>query len=86
MPEPECATTRRAFRWPGEAREIVRAIFLKGEARRSRQGDLKLLIRRLVQVSGNPRDACWRFARQAGIGQNSRTGHGQEESSRNYWT
>jgi len=28
---------------------------------------LKALITRLVQVSGNPRDACWRFARQAGI-------------------
>ncbi len=29
--------------------------------------DLKWLVGRLVQVSGNPRDACWRFARQAGI-------------------
>lgn len=29
---------------------------------------MKSLIRKLVQVSGNPRDACWRFARQAGIG------------------
>jgi hypothetical protein len=29
--------------------------------------DLKTLIARLVQVSGNPRDACRRFARQFGI-------------------
>ena len=35
--------------------------------RQSVQSDLKALITRLVQVSGNPRDACWRFARQAGI-------------------
>lgn len=29
--------------------------------------DLKALIAKLTEVSGNPRDACWRFARQFGI-------------------
>lgn len=29
--------------------------------------DLKSLVTKLVEVSGNPRDACWRFARQNGI-------------------
>ena len=27
---------------------------------------MRLLITKLVEVSGNPRDACWRFARQSG--------------------
>src|ERR1700704_3690364 len=67
MQEPECATTRCAFRWPGEAREIVRVYLAEIHERQSVQSDLKALITRLVQVSGNPRDACWRFARQAGI-------------------
>ena len=67
MQGPECATTRRAFRWPGEAREIIRAYVSKIDERQSIQSDLKAVITRLVQVSGNPRDACWRFARQAGI-------------------
>jgi len=67
MQGPECATTRRAFRWPGEAREIIRAYLSEIDERRSIQSDLKALITRLVQVSGNPRDACWRFARQGGI-------------------
>jgi len=26
-----------------------------------------LLIEKIAEVSGNPRDACWRFARQAGV-------------------
>src|SRR5712692_7406994 len=70
MEEPERATTRRNFRWSGEAREVVRAY--RSEAERLGQGAqpaLKWLITRLVQVSGNPRDACWRFARQSGIGE-----------------
>src|SRR5882724_2731245 len=67
MQRPECATTRCAFRWPGEAREIIRAYLSEIHEVQSVPSDLKALITRLVQVSGNPRDACWRFARQAGI-------------------
>ena len=45
MPEPECATTRRAFRWPGEAREIVRAYLSEAKAAgEGIQTDLKSLI------------------------------------------
>jgi len=68
MQEPECVSTRRTFRWPGEAREMVRAYLFEAEAgAEGAPTDLKSLIGKLVQVSGNPRDACWRFARQAGI-------------------
>jgi len=60
---------RRTFRWPKEARELVR-IHLNTR-RLQREGDsvgeLRVLVTRLVEVSGNPRDACWRFARQFGV-------------------
>jgi hypothetical protein len=70
MEEPERATTRRAFRWSGEAREVVRVYLSEAERPgQAAQIGLKGLITKLVQVSGNPRDACWRFARQAGIGE-----------------
>jgi hypothetical protein len=72
---------RRVFRWSGAAREVARAYL---NARRhsvdSRQGiptDLKSLIGKLVEVSGNPRDACWRFVRQFGI---------REKQSYREWT
>ena len=69
MEEPDCAANRRSFRWSGEARELVRGYLSEaGELGQVAQPALKSFIARLVQVSGNPRDACWRFARQAGIG------------------
>jgi hypothetical protein len=48
--------------------EVARA-YLAGVDRpgESSQPALKSLVAKLVQVSGNPRDACWRFARLAGI-------------------
>jgi hypothetical protein len=61
--------TRRVFRWPGEAREVVRD-FLTSEqgSGLENEPDARALIERLVEVSGNPSDACWRFARQLGLG------------------
>jgi hypothetical protein len=68
MKEPECATTRRAFRWPKEARDLVRGYLSEATAaKQGAQPSLRALITSLVQVSGNPRDACSRFARNAGI-------------------
>jgi hypothetical protein len=62
------ASPRRAFRWPREAREMVRAFLSTNDGtERGAQPDLRSLVTRLVQISGNPRDACWRFARQAGL-------------------
>ena len=61
---------RHTFRWPKEARELVR-IHLNAQRVQPRGQDsgseLRVLVTRLVEVSGNPRDACWRFARQAGV-------------------
>lgn len=62
---------RRVFRWPGAARETAGAYLnARKHSEESRQGvptDLKSLITRLVEVSGNPRDACRRFVRQVGV-------------------
>jgi hypothetical protein len=60
---------RRTFRWPGAARELVRAYLGSAESRDHGSGGhvaLKALISRVAAVSGNPRSACWRFVRQSG--------------------
>jgi hypothetical protein len=59
---------RRQFRWPKEARELVREY--KDGLGRSNEFDesvRRMLITNLALVSGNPRDACWRFLRQLGV-------------------
>lgn len=61
---------RRTFRWPGAAREIVKAYLDTAESRDSQQVSrvvLKALVTRIAAVSGNPRGACWRFARRSGV-------------------
>jgi hypothetical protein len=61
---------RRTFRWPGFARQMVRA-HLSGAASQAGTRDgyegLRALITNLAAVSGNPRRACWRFVRQSGL-------------------
>lgn len=59
---------RRHFRWPREAQEFVR----KYKERLCRgnenpETDRRMLIAKLAEVSGNPRDACLRFLRQSGV-------------------
>ena len=61
---------RRTFRWPREARELVREY--KQRASRDQEHNetnRRLLVTKLVEVSGNPRDACLRFLRQLGMSQ-----------------
>lgn len=66
-------TSRRSFRWPGAAREMVRAYLntVSSEVARKDEHDaqigLKALITSIAAVSGNPRSACRRFARQLGV-------------------
>lgn len=70
MDEEHADRRRRTFRWPKEARELVR-IHLNAQRTQPRGQDsgheLRILVTKLVEVSGNPRDACWRFLRQSGI-------------------
>jgi len=71
MDEDNAGRRRRTFRWSKEARELVR-IHLNAQRAKPRGQDagnqLRVLVTKLVKVSGNPRDACSRFARQAGVG------------------
>lgn len=72
MEELNRSARRRTFRWPGAAREMVRR-YLNTAPSKSRKDEhgaqigLKALITGIAAVSGNPRDACWRFAQQAGV-------------------
>jgi len=65
--------SRRTFRWPGTARELVKAYLTStrseasGDSGIDAHARLEALITRIAAVSGNPRGACWRFARQLGV-------------------
>jgi hypothetical protein len=52
---------RRTFRWPKAARDIVKA-HLQASGRERTE-----LITRLSEITGNPRDACFRFAYSLGL-------------------
>ncbi len=59
---------RRTFRWPKEARELVRNHLARQRGDKdSADEPAAELVKKIAEVSGNPRDACWRFARQAGV-------------------
>ncbi|MBZ5685883.1 MAG: hypothetical protein LAP86_12700 [Acidobacteriia bacterium] len=59
---------RRTFHWSDEARQLVadqrRRIEKIGNYRGS---DKAQILSKLIQVSGNPRDACLRFLRRLGV-------------------
>jgi hypothetical protein len=70
MSETDGVPKRRMFRWPKEARELVREY--KERTSRSQEhseSGRRMLVTKLVAVSGNPRDACLRFLRELGINQ-----------------
>lgn len=70
MDEENAVRRRRTFRWPKEARELVR-IHIDAQRAHPRgqnsEDDVRALVTKLAEVSRNPRDACWRFVRQSGI-------------------
>jgi hypothetical protein len=73
MEELSQQASRRTFRWPGAARELVKT-YLKstsspasGKVGLEAQIRLRTLITGIAAVSGNPRGACWRFVRQMGV-------------------
>jgi hypothetical protein len=70
MGEADGVHKRRAFRWPNEARELVREYKERvGRIRMHTEVDRRALVTRLAEVSGNPRDACLRLLRELGVNQ-----------------
>src|SRR5260370_24844169 len=70
MSQIDVGKKRRMFRWPKEARELVRQY--KERTSRSQEhheADRRTLVTELAEISGNPRDACLRFLRQLGVNQ-----------------
>lgn len=58
---------RRAFRWPTEARGLVEKYLALQSNTDSYGKKVAELIETIQEISGNPRDACWRFAHRAGL-------------------
>ena len=70
MGEADGVRKRRMFRWPKEARELVRQY--KEPTSRSQEHSetsRRTLVTKLTEISGNPRDACLRFLRELGVNQ-----------------
>ena len=68
MGEDDSVHKRRAFRWPKDARDLIRAY--KQRTSRSQQHtelDRRTLVTKLAEISGNPRDACLRFLHEFGV-------------------
>jgi hypothetical protein len=65
MNEAHHSRKNRQYRWSQEARELVRTYASTERPAAGRAtGDLKVLLGRLVAVTGHPRRACWYFVRQ----------------------
>ena len=70
MGEADGVHKRRMFRWPKEARELVREY--KEQISRSQEHHetgRRMLVTKLAAISGNPRDACLRFLCELGVNQ-----------------
>jgi hypothetical protein len=70
MDERDSRKKRRVFDWPEEAAQLVTSYL--GYAKRGHghgRNALATLATRLAELSGNPRDACFRFLRQHGVTQ-----------------
>jgi hypothetical protein len=70
MDEGDSRRKRRVFDWPEEAMHLVRNYL--GSAKMGQghgRNATATLATRLVELSGNPRDACFRFSRQHGVTQ-----------------
>src|SRR5205085_9674880 len=65
----KCAEEGGKFRWSEEAQELVRNYLEMRPAGNDATNHTKFkgLVTRLVALTGNPRDACLRFARQLGL-------------------
>jgi hypothetical protein len=68
MGEDEDLHEKRVLRWSKEARNLVREYKERTPRNLMQSGsEQRLLVGRLAEVSGNPRDTCLRFLRQSGV-------------------
>src|SRR5438270_6619610 len=68
MDEADGGIKRTVFRWPEEARELVKH-FLRSSTNVNSHNDSAIasLATRLGIITGNPRDACLRFLHRHGV-------------------
>jgi hypothetical protein len=70
MDEGNSGRKRRVFLWPQEARKLIEEY--QGRPKRTQElarSGRTILIAKLVEISGNPRNACLRFLKQMGVTQ-----------------
>src|SRR5205809_5562151 len=61
--------SRRTYSWSKEARDFVKDLLRKRESvtMSGRDQEPRDVVTDLARITGNPRDACWRFSRQLGM-------------------
>lgn len=69
MGEDEGVRKRRMFQWPKQARDLAKEYKQRVIGQNLGQADRGVLVARLVEISGNPREACLRFLCPSGIAQ-----------------
>src|SRR5882724_2489733 len=70
MDERDSRRNRRVFDWPEDATQLVRNYLVSAKRGHAHgRNALATLATRLAELSGNPRDACFRFLHQQGITQ-----------------
>jgi len=70
MGEDEGVSKRRVFQWSKQARDLAREYKQRMIAgQHFAQADRSVLAARLVEISGNPREACLRFLCRSGVAQ-----------------
>jgi hypothetical protein len=69
MAEGEEVRKRRVVQWSKQARDLAMEYKQQIIGQNLGQADRSVLVARLVQISGNPREACLRFLCRSGIAQ-----------------
>lgn len=70
MGEDEVVGKRRVFQWSKQARDLAREYKQRMIAgKHLGPADRSVLVGRLVEISGNPREACLRFLHRSGLEQ-----------------
>jgi len=69
MGEDEGVRKRRVFQWSKQARDLVREYKQRIAGQHPGQADRRILVARLVEISGNPREACLRLLCRSGAAQ-----------------